>query len=128
MEKVVVWEKKVVLYMADSARRTKNESSEYLNHITSKNTHKTPKLWKLCYGTKLVTGKKRTEGISIPALRSGQCVQNPAEAASQPSLQLCPGHGRAPQSPGSSSPSGAPALWQWQRFLRQMSCPMERTA
>lgn len=62
MEKVVVWEKKVVLYTADSARWTKNESSEYLNHITSKNTHKTPKLWKLCYGTKLVTGKKRTEG------------------------------------------------------------------
>lgn len=110
MEKVVVWEKKVVLYTADSARRTKNESSEYLNHITSKNTHKTPKLWKLCYGTKLVTGKKRTEGHLHTGTALGVC-STPAEVASQPSQQLCPGHGRASQPSGSSSPSGAPVLW-----------------
>lgn len=46
MEKVAVWEKQVMFYTADSALWTKNESSEYLNHITSINTHKTPKFRK----------------------------------------------------------------------------------
>lgn len=46
MEKVAVWEKQVMFYMADSALWTENESSEYLNRITSINRHKTPKLRK----------------------------------------------------------------------------------
>lgn len=62
MEKVTVWEKQVMFYMADSALWSENESSEYLNYITSINTHKTPKLRKPLLWNKFDSKQQKNKG------------------------------------------------------------------
>lgn len=84
MEKVAVWEKQVMFYMADSALWTENESSEYLNHITSINTHKTPKLRKPLLGNKFDNGWQKNSFLKTPY--SLCAVPQPAEPPENCSL------------------------------------------
>lgn len=68
MKKVTVWEKQVMFYMADSALWSENESSEYLNHITSINTHKTPKPRKPLLWNKFDNRQQKNKGALAETL------------------------------------------------------------
>lgn len=142
MEKVAVWEKQVMFYMADSALWTENESSEYLNHITSINTHKTPKLRKPLLWNKFDNGWQKNKGTAsknpVPAQLC--CMSQPAEPSENWSLlQLqCPSHSRALQSlttPNASETKRQTLLYLLEllhfssdmKFLKQRNYPLKST-
>lgn len=65
-----------MFYMADSALWSENESSEYLNHITSINTHKTPKPRKPLLWNKFDNRQQKNKGALAETPRSPPSPQN----------------------------------------------------